>query len=96
MDEETKDDIQENQIAELANSVGWSLAKERLNSYIAALESVSTLPQGSNELVGEEAKVRARAIGLVQTFIGDIEGVREAKDQDANVERDKDYILRNV
>jgi hypothetical protein len=92
--EEQLELIQESQLARFVDTEEWALIKRRALDYVDTLESVKTLPNGSNEEVGEEAKVRARVIGLFLTWLNDIESVKEAKLQDISTAA-PDYIRFN-
>lgn len=92
MDEEKLEKIEEARITELVATEGWQAVKSRALQYVETLESVKTLPSGTNAEVGEEAKVRARAIGLFLTWLNDIESVAEAKFQDEQSEYSESYI----
>jgi hypothetical protein len=92
--EEKLELIEESRLAELVDTEGWAIVKRRALEYVETLESVKTLPAGTNEEVGEEAKVRARVIGLFLTWLNDIESVKEAKLQDISSQQ-PDYIRFN-
>jgi len=92
--EEKLELIEESRLAELVDTEGWAIVKRRALEYVETLESVKTLPAGTNEEVGEEAKVRARVIGLFLTWLNDIESVKEAKLQDIGTPP-PDYIRFN-
>jgi hypothetical protein len=81
--EERRELFEESSIAQLIETDGWALVRDRAMQYVATLESVRTLPEGTNQDVGEEAKVRAKAIGIFMTWLNDIESIGEAKLQDA-------------
>lgn len=91
MDEDKLEQLQESQITEMLNSEGWKLARERLLTDCEVLESVRTLPSGTNAEIGEEAKVRSAAIGLVIGWIDQLESIKEAKLQDIEGNQ-PDYI----
>lgn len=69
---------EEYKIAEWVRSDEWKTVKGKLLEYMTALESVNLLDDSlSNELVGQEAKVRSKALRLVLSWIADIEGIEE-------------------
>lgn len=92
--EEKLELIEESRLAQLVDSEGWAIARKRAMDYIETLESVKTIPNGTNEQVGEEAKVRARVIGIFLTWLNDIESVKEAKLQDI-ASQTPDYVRFN-
>lgn len=93
MDEEQVERIEESRIAELLASEAWALVRERLVMDCEALESVRTLTGRTNEEIGEEARVRSAAIGLVLGWLNEIESIAEAKLQDTETLEDG-YIKR--
>lgn len=94
-DLEQNEYAQEYKIAEWVRSDEWKYVKETLLSYITTLESVNllddTLP---NERVGEEAKVRSKAIRLVLSWIADVEGIRERQEQEQDVPKEDEIMIR--
>jgi hypothetical protein len=86
---------EEYRLAEWVRSDEWQHIKKTLLDYITALESVNllddTLP---NERVGEEAKVRSKAIRLVLSWIADVEGIRERQEQTLEIQKDDDILIR--
>ena len=86
----------EYKIAEWVRSDEWKHVKELLIGYITALESVNLLDDSlPNERVGEEAKVRSKAIRLVLSWIADVEGIEERQRQPIEVvEEEAIYIHR--
>lgn len=92
MEPEQVENIEEARIASLLDSEGWQLVRKKLVDYIETIESVKTLPNGSNEQVGEEAKVRARVIQTLLIWLNDIESIREARQQNSELPPQDDYI----
>lgn len=73
---------QERRLAEWVRSDEWQFIRGKLLQYTEALESVNLLDDTlSNERVGEEAKVRSKAIRLVLSWIADVEGIEEQQRQ---------------
>jgi len=93
MDDEQIEKIEEARLTEMLASEGWALARQRFYDYIETLESVMTLPDKDAMEIGVECKARARAIGLIRTWMGDLEAVSEAKHQQEDVAETKDYIV---
>lgn len=79
MDEQTQAQLVEGEKAiRLLASEEWKWAREKLEGYITANDSISTLPDTSNELMGESAKARKQAQKIILTWMQDIEGTAEA------------------
>lgn len=77
--EETKQRLLEGERAtRLLNSEDWHWAREKLEGFITAVDSVSTLPDKSDEEVGQEAKARKKAQVLVLSWIQEIESYSQA------------------
>jgi len=90
--EEKLEISEEARIARFVDTEDWKLVKEKLDRYTEALRDLTALPDATNEQVGEEAKIRARAIGLVNTWIAEIENIAEFKKQDLNTQEHPSYI----
>lgn len=86
---------EEYRLAEWVRSDEWGAIKGKLMTYVEALESVNllddTLP---NERVGEEAKVRSKAIRLVLSWIADVEGIEEQQKQEEDIDKVEQIIIR--
>lgn len=92
MEEEQRENIEEARISAMLESEGWQLAKAKLLDYIDTLDNIKTLPDGPNERVGEEAKVRARVVTTLLIWLSDLEAVKSAHLQGAEQSRHPDYI----
>lgn len=62
-------------IIELTKSDGWSLAKRKLLSKIAILDSITALPQGNREDKLREIEVRAGVVSIIWEWVNDVEGM---------------------
>lgn len=82
-DRETAESLrQATELRHMTESDGWKIAKGMLMERIAILDSVSSIPDNlSFEEIGKEALFRARAISLIQDWLGAIEGRLEQAEQ---------------
>jgi len=86
---------EEYRLAEWVRSEEWQNIRGKLLSYIEALESVNLLDDTlTNERVGEEAKVRSKAIRLVLSWIADVEGIEEQQRQPEDKIENEQIIIR--
>lgn len=78
LNDDTKQQIAEGEKAtRLLENEDWRWAREKLEGFITALDSISTLQDGTNEVVGEEAKVRKKAQIMVLSWIQEIESLSQ-------------------
>jgi hypothetical protein len=68
-------------IIELTKSDGWQIAKRKLLSKIAILDSITALPQGDREDKLREIEVRAGVVSIIWEWINDVEGMAEQAKQ---------------
>lgn len=82
-------------LAEWVRSNEWKTIRSKMVEYCTALESVNLLDDSlPNERVGEEAKVRAKAIRLVLSWIADVEGIEERQKEPISEEKEEIFIQR--
>jgi hypothetical protein len=94
MDNETSKQIEEGDRAtRFLLSDEWLWAKEKLNSILQATDSISLLPDGNNEQVGEEAKVRKKASQLILAWVAELEGLSEVSKAYKNIPNEPPLIL---
>lgn len=87
---------EEQRLAEWIRSDEWGAIKGKLMTYIEALESVNLLDDTlSNERVGEEAKVRSKAIRLVLSWLADIEGIEERQREQIDIVEKEEIVIRH-
>jgi hypothetical protein len=92
MEEERTENIEEARISAMLDSEGWQLAKTKLLEYVDTLDNIKTLPDGTNERVGEEAKVRARVVTTLLIWLADLEAIKSAHLQGTPTPNHPEYI----
>ena len=75
-------------IIELTKSDGWGIAKKRLLSKIAILDSITALPHGTREDKLREIEVRAGVVSIIWEWLNDVEGMAQQAKQVSQAMRD--------
>ena len=75
-------------IIELTKSDGWGIAKRKLLSKIAVLDSITALPSGDREDRMREIEVRAGVVSIIWEWINDVEGMAQQAKQVSQAMRD--------
>lgn len=84
----------EKQLADWVNGEEWQTIRGKLTEYMNALESVHYLDIAkTNEEVGQEAKVRSKALRLVESWISDVETIPIMYNQNVQVIKEETYVI---